>query len=66
MAINTPVSEGRVERGIDMVMSAQRAAGAEMSEEALALGRQQLRGDITVDEAVEAVAARARALSHRT
>lgn len=65
MAIKTPVSEARVERGIGMAMSAQRAAGAEMSEEALELGRRQFRGDITVDETVEAIAARARTFSRR-
>lgn len=61
MATRTKVSEAHVQRVLAEVEAGQRTAGAEMSEEALELGRRQVRGEITVDEAVEVIAARTRA-----
>lgn len=67
MAVKTPVSEARVERVVAEVLAGQQTAGAQMSPEAVELGRQQVRGEITVDEAVEVIAARTRArLAART
>lgn len=60
MATKTRVSEAHVERVLAEVEAGQRTAGAEMSAEAVELGRQQVRGEITVDEAVEVIAARTR------
>jgi len=67
MATKTRVSEAHVQRVLAEVEAGQRTAGAEMSAEAVELGRKQVRGDITVDEAVAVIAARTRAsLAART
>ncbi|MFV0372885.1 antitoxin VbhA family protein [Microbacterium sp.] len=67
MATKTRVSEAHVERVVAEVLAGQQTAGAQMSPEAVELGRRQVRGEITVDEAVEVIAARTRArLASRT
>jgi len=67
MATKTRVSEAHVQRVLAEVEAGQRTADAEMSAEAVELGRKQVRGDITVDEAVAVIAARTRArLAART
>lgn len=67
MATKTHVSEAHVERVVAAVQAGQQTAGAQMSPEAVELGRRQVRGEITVDEAVEMIAARTRArLAART
>lgn len=66
MATKTRVSEAHVERVLAEVEAGQRTAGAEMSAEGRELLARQIRGEITVDEAVDAIAARARRYASRT
>lgn len=61
MAVKTQVSEAHVQRVLAEVVAGQRTAGAEMSEEGLVLAARQVRGGITVDEAVQAITERTRA-----
>lgn len=61
MAAKTRVSEAHVQRVLAEVQAGQQTAGAEMSPEGLELLARQVRGEITVDEAVEVIAARTRA-----
>lgn len=66
MATKTRVSEAHVRRVLAEVEAGQRTADAEMSTEGRDLLTRQLRGEVTVDEAVEAIAARARQYAART
>ena len=61
MATKTRVSEAHVQRVLAEVVAGQRTAGAEMSEEGLALAARQVRGEISVDEAVRAITERTQA-----
>lgn len=66
MATKTRVSEAHVRRVLTEVEAGQRTADAEMSAEGRDLLTRQLRGEVTVDEAVDAIAARARRYAART
>ena len=61
MATKTRVSEAHVQRVLAEVVAGQRTAGAEMSEEGLALAARQVRGELTADQAVAEVLNLARA-----
>ncbi|MDO5619690.1 hypothetical protein [Kocuria sp.] len=61
MALKAPVSEAHVQRVLAEVQAGQQTAGEEMTPEGLELLARQVRGEITVDEAVEVIAARTRA-----
>lgn len=66
MATKTRVSEAHVQRVLAEVDAGQCTADAEMSTEGRELLTRQLRGEITVDDAVEAISARARRYAART
>lgn len=61
MATKTRVSEAHVQRVLAEVQAGQQTAGAEMSPEGLELLARQVRGEVTADEAVAEVIARAEA-----
>lgn len=61
MATPTKVSEAHVQRVLAAVDAGQRTAGAEMSEDGLAIARRQLRGGLSGDQAVTDVIELARA-----
>ncbi|MCX7522732.1 hypothetical protein OSC27_10640 [Microbacterium sp. STN6] len=61
MATETRVTEAHVQRVLAEVQAGQQTAGEEMSPEGLELLARQVRGEITVEEAVEVIAARTRA-----
>ena len=67
MATKTRVSEAHVQRVLSEVQAGEQTAGEQMTPEGLELLARQVRGEITVDEAVEVIAARTRArLAART
>ena len=67
MATKTRVSEAHVQRVLAEVQAGQQTAGEEMTSEGVELLARQVRGEITVDEAVAVIAARTRArLAART
>ena len=61
MATKTQVTEAHVQRVLAEVVAGQRTAGAEMSEEGLAIAARQIRGELTGDQAVAEVLGLARA-----
>lgn len=61
MATKTRVSEAHVQRVIAEVQAGQQTAGAQMSPEGLELLARQVRGEISADDAVAEVIARAQA-----
>lgn len=61
MATKTRVSEAHVQRVLAEVQAGQQTAGEEMSPEGLELLVRQVRGEVTADEAVAEVIARAEA-----
>ena len=67
MATKTRVSAAHVQRGLAEGQAGEQAAGEEMTPEGVQLLARQVRGEITVDEAVAVIAARTRArLAART
>lgn len=61
MATNTRVSEAHVQRVLAEVQAGQQTAGEEMTPQGVELLARQVRGEITVTEAVEVIADRTRA-----
>ncbi len=61
MSLSSKKSKAHVERLLAEVRAGQETAGAEMSSQGVSLLTRQLRGEITVDEAVAQIAARAQA-----
>lgn len=61
MATKTRVSETYVQRVLAEVQAGQQTAGEEMTSEGLELLARQVRGEITADEAVAEIIARAQA-----
>lgn len=66
MATKTRVSEAHVQRVLAEVQAGQQTAGEEMTPEGLELLARQVRGEITVDDAVAEIIARAQARFART
>lgn len=61
MATKAPVTEAHVRRVLAEVLAGQETACAEMSPEGIELLARQLRGEVTADQAVAEVIARAEA-----
>ena len=66
MATKTRVSEAHVQRVLTEVQAGQQTAGEQMTPEGLELLARQVRGEITVDDAVAEIIARAQARFART